>query len=89
MPYVAAAHALADGINHWRAANIPLDRLLDEAATPGGVAATTMSAMDKAGHRRAVEKGLQAVCGERGRLRRSTCANAKPRVEKFSVTSVP
>ena len=58
--FTAAAHALADGINHWRAANSPLDRLLDEAATPGGVAATTMSAMDKAGHRRAVEKGLRA-----------------------------
>jgi pyrroline-5-carboxylate reductase len=58
--FLAAAHALADGINYWRAGNIPLDRLLDEAATPGGVAATTMSAMDKAGHRRAVEKGLQA-----------------------------
>ena len=58
--FLAAAHALADGINYWRAGNIPLDRLLDEAATPGGVAATTMSAMDKAGHRRAVEKGLRA-----------------------------
>ena len=58
--FLAAAHALADGINYWRSGNIPLDRLLDEAATPGGVAATTMSAMDKAGHRRAVEKGLQA-----------------------------
>jgi pyrroline-5-carboxylate reductase len=58
--FIAAAHALADGINYWRAGNVSLDRLLDEAATPGGVAATTMSAMDKAGHRRAVEKGLRA-----------------------------
>jgi pyrroline-5-carboxylate reductase len=58
--YIAAAHALADGINYWRAGNIPLDRLLDEAATPGGVAATTMLTMDKTGHRRAVEKGLRA-----------------------------
>jgi pyrroline-5-carboxylate reductase len=58
--FIAAAHALADGINYWRASNISLKRLLDEAATPGGVAATTMAAMNKAGHRRAVEKGLRA-----------------------------
>lgn len=68
--FIAAAHALADGINYWRTGNVSLNRLLDEAATPGGVAATAMSAMDKAGHRRAVSKGLRAG------LRR-TRANAK------------
>jgi pyrroline-5-carboxylate reductase len=56
----AAAHALADGIIAWRDRNIPLDRLLHEAATPGGIAATTMTAMDEAGHGKAVARGLRA-----------------------------
>jgi pyrroline-5-carboxylate reductase len=56
----AAAHALADGILAWRESNIPLDRLLREAATPGGIAATVMSNMSKAGYERAVERGLRA-----------------------------
>ena len=56
----AAAHALADGINAWRDGDIPLDRLLHEAATPGGIAATTMTVMDEAGYGRAVARGLRA-----------------------------
>jgi pyrroline-5-carboxylate reductase len=56
----AAAHALADGIVAWREGDISLDALLHEAATPGGIAATTMTAMDKAGHRKAVARGLRA-----------------------------
>lgn len=56
----AAAHALADGINGWREGDIPLDRLLHEAATPGGIAATTMTVMDDAGYGRAVARGLRA-----------------------------
>ena len=56
----AAAHALADGIVAWRDGNVPLHRLLHEAATPGGIAATVMTAMDAAGHQHAVEHGLRA-----------------------------
>ncbi len=56
----AAAHALADGIVAWREGNIPLDRLLHEAATPGGIAATVMAATNAAGHGRAVARGLRA-----------------------------
>jgi len=56
----AAAHALADGIISWREGNIPLDRLLHEAATPGGIAATIMAAMDKSGYPRVIERGLRA-----------------------------
>jgi pyrroline-5-carboxylate reductase len=56
----AAAHALADGIIYWRESGLMLADLLQEAATPGGIAAATMSAMDRAGFQRAVEKGLAA-----------------------------
>ena len=57
---MAAAHALADGILSWRAAGNSLEDLLHEAATPGGIAAATMAAMDTAGYRRIVERGLRA-----------------------------
>jgi pyrroline-5-carboxylate reductase len=57
---VASAHALADGILAWRQGKRPLESLLEEAATPGGIAATTMAAMDAAGYRRAVGKGIRA-----------------------------
>lgn len=56
----AAAHALADGIIAWRDGNVSLDRLLHEAATPGGIAATVMSTMNAAGYGRAVTRGLRA-----------------------------
>lgn len=56
----AAAHALADGILYWRESGVDLAELLHEAATPGGIAAATMAAMDRAGYARAVEKGLAA-----------------------------
>jgi pyrroline-5-carboxylate reductase len=55
----AAAHALADGILSWREGKIPLGRLLHEAATPGGIAATVMASMDKGGYRRLVEQALR------------------------------
>ncbi|HVO82381.1 MAG TPA: NAD(P)-binding domain-containing protein [Terriglobales bacterium] len=55
----AAAHALGDGVVTWREGKIPLHRLLHEAATPGGVAATVMSAMDEAGYGRIVERALR------------------------------
>jgi pyrroline-5-carboxylate reductase len=56
----AAAHALADSIFSWRENNVPLDDLIQEAATPGGTAAATMQAMDASGYKRAIEKGLRA-----------------------------
>ncbi len=56
----AAAHALADGIHYWREGALSVDTLLHEAVTPGGIAAASMAAMDKAGYRQAVQKGIQA-----------------------------
>jgi pyrroline-5-carboxylate reductase len=57
---LAGAHALADGIIGWREGKGSLESLLDEAATPGGIAATTMLGMDTAGYGRAVRKGVEA-----------------------------
>ncbi|MBI3477537.1 MAG: NAD(P)-binding domain-containing protein [Acidobacteria bacterium] len=57
---LSAAHALADGIIAWRKGKIPLDRLLREAATPGGVAETTMAAMNRRGYQHAVDAGFRA-----------------------------
>ena len=57
---MAAAHALADGVLAWREGHLSLNRLLHEAATPGGVAATVMATMDVAGYGRTIEKGLRA-----------------------------
>jgi pyrroline-5-carboxylate reductase len=65
----ASAHALADGILAWREGNVSLDDLLGEAATPGGIAEATLASMDKAGYKRAVQRGLQAGMN---RLRRNT-----------------
>ena len=56
----AAAHALSDGVGAWRDGNLSLDHLLHEAATPGGIAATVMAAMDAAGFEHAIEQGLRA-----------------------------
>jgi len=60
MALTAAAHALADGIEYWRSSGQSLDELLQEAATPGGIAAATMAAMDKSGYARAVANGIRA-----------------------------
>ena len=57
---IAAAHALGDGIWYWRESGLSLEELLHEAATPGGIAAATMMAMDKAGYERVTQKGLAA-----------------------------
>ena len=57
---IAAAHALSDGIVYWRGSGQSLDELLEEAATPGGIAAATMAAMDRSGYGRAVALGVQA-----------------------------
>jgi pyrroline-5-carboxylate reductase len=57
---IAAAHALSDGIEYWRDSGEELEDLLAEAATPGGIAAATMAAMDKAGYKRAIASGIRA-----------------------------
>lgn len=56
----AAAHALTDGIHYWRESTLSVEELLREAVTPGGIAAATMAAMDKAGYRQAVQRGIRA-----------------------------
>jgi len=56
----AAAHALGDGILYWRESGQTLEELLGEAATPGGIAAATMAAMDASGYARAVGNGIRA-----------------------------
>jgi pyrroline-5-carboxylate reductase len=57
---LAAGHALADGIAAWRSGNLPLEELLKEAATPGGIAEAVMAALDQAGYRRIVKNGLRS-----------------------------
>lgn len=57
---IAAAHALCDGIGYWQHSGERLEDLLHEAATPGGIAAATMAAMDRAGYARVVAKGVRA-----------------------------
>ena len=57
---LAAAHALCDGLGYWRESGESLDDLLHEAATPGGIAAATMAAMDASGYARVVESGIRA-----------------------------
>ena len=60
---IAAAHALADGIEYWRESGMSLEELLAEAATPGGIAAATIAAEEKSGYARAVRAGLAAGIG--------------------------
>jgi pyrroline-5-carboxylate reductase len=57
---IAAAHAFSDGIVYWRASGLSLDDLLREAATPGGIAAATMTAMNESGYARAIAHGIKA-----------------------------
>ena len=61
---IAAAHALSDGILYWRESGLSLEELLHEAATPGGIAAATMAAMDRADFASVVAKGLAAGIGQ-------------------------
>lgn len=56
----AAAHALADGIAAWRDGNVSLRVLLQEAATPGGIAAAVTKAVDRAGYKKSIQRGLAA-----------------------------
>jgi pyrroline-5-carboxylate reductase len=55
---LASAHALADGVIAWREGRHSLKSLLEEAATPGGIAATTMAGMESAGYSKAVRIGV-------------------------------
>lgn len=57
---LASAHALADGIIAWRDGKNSLESLLEEAVTPGGIAAATATAMDAAGYVGAVREGVAA-----------------------------
>lgn len=57
---IAAAHALSDGIEYWRRSGEQLEALLAEAATPGGIAAATMAAMDRGGYKRVIASGIRA-----------------------------
>lgn len=56
----AAAHALAGAILYWRESGQKLSSLIQEAATPGGTTAATLTAMDAAGYTKAIELGLKA-----------------------------
>ena len=71
---IAAAHALSDGIAYWRQSGQSLEDLLHEAATPGGIAAATMAAMDQAGYARVVASGLKAGIEQARRNRKSSAA---------------
>jgi pyrroline-5-carboxylate reductase len=55
----AAAHALADGVSCWRETGTSVPRLMREAATPGGVAASVLSTMEKGQYGRLLEKALE------------------------------
>jgi pyrroline-5-carboxylate reductase len=71
----AAAHALGDSIVAWRDEKASLDALLEEAATPGGIAATVMHAMEKAGSQQIISRALKAgVVRARQNARRSSKA---------------
>jgi pyrroline-5-carboxylate reductase len=58
--FTAAAHALGDAILSWREGEEPLEALLHEAATPGGIAATVMNTMNEAGYQETIARGLRA-----------------------------
>lgn len=55
----AAAHALAGGVTAFTEGKLPLEKLIHEAATPGGIAATVIKTMDDAGYYRIVERGVR------------------------------
>ncbi len=57
---VAAVHALGHSIAAWREGDVPLAELLHEAATPGGIAAECMAALDSGGYPKLVERALRA-----------------------------
>ncbi len=67
---IAAAHALGESVISWREGGVPLNELLHEAATPGGIAAACMSAMDQAGYPKIVERALRAGVSRARKFRR-------------------
>ena len=67
----AGAHALADAILYWRETGQNLSDLLEEAATPGGTSAATLAAIDAAGYKKVIERGLAAgICQAQANARR-------------------
>lgn len=67
----AAAHALAGGVMAFTEGGLPLEKLMHEAATPGGIAAQVIKTMDDAGYYRIVERGVRAgVARARANARR-------------------
>jgi pyrroline-5-carboxylate reductase len=56
----AAAHGLAGGVTAFTESRLPLEKLIHEAATPGGIAAAVMRTMDAAGYYRVIERGVRA-----------------------------
>ncbi len=56
----AAAHALAGGVTAFTEGKLPLEKLIHEAATPGGIAAKVMRTMDDAGYYGIIERGVRA-----------------------------
>jgi len=77
---IAAAHALGDAVAYCRESKLDLRDLLREAATPGGVAAATIAAMEKTGYAQAVTKGLRAGIEQARRNARSESkSRANPR----------
>jgi pyrroline-5-carboxylate reductase len=67
----AAAHALAGGVMAFTESHLSLQKLIHEAATPGGIAATVMKTMDDAGYYRIIERGVRAgVARARANARR-------------------
>ena len=67
----AAAHALAGGVMAFTEGKRALEKLIHEAATPGGIAATVMKTMDDAGYYRIIERGVRAgVARARANARR-------------------
>ncbi len=67
----AAAHALAGGVMAFTEGELPLEKLMHEAATPGGIAATVIKTMDDAGYYRIIERGVRAgVARARANARR-------------------
>ncbi len=81
----AAAHALADGIISWRQGKAPLHELIEEAATPGGIAATVMASMERGRYPALVEKSLRAGM-DRARAN-ATLLEGRPENKKGSLGS--
>lgn len=57
---IAAAHALGESVIASRESGLRTPELLREAATPGGIAAECMSALDSGGYPKVVENALRA-----------------------------